>query len=62
MGAVKGCPRTEWREAWQAAQEQSRDDLDGLHQIWPDYWPSASSVHGGEPCGCAWCVANQAEG
>ncbi len=24
----------------------SRADLDGLHDIWPDYWPPASAVFG----------------
>ncbi len=35
-------------------------DVDGLHYIWPDWWPPASAVYGGDPCRCAWCAEHAA--
>lgn len=55
---MRACPNPAWAEVWPGCEEMTREDLDGLHDLWPDYWPPASAVHGGEPCGCAWCVAN----
>jgi hypothetical protein len=43
-------PAERWPHTWPALQGDrmgmSRDDLDGLHNLWPDYWPPASAVFG----------------